>query len=264
MSAPPLPFDRDRLRKILPADSLVGCAIQVFAETGSTNDLARRAGEAGAAEGLVFFAESQRAGRGRRGRIWSSPPGSGILLSVLLRPPAPRQQWSRLTLLATRAIIESLSETGVPTNWKWPNDVVVGSGKLAGIRVEATSEFAVLGLGLNVRQRAADFPEEVRGRALSVEMITGSGINRESLAGAILARMDSLYRTAWDEATFASTLHYCSERAALQPPRAIRLFAGGSWLSGTLLGYTSEGHLRLEHDGHEQVVADGLLEEMVA
>jgi BirA family transcriptional regulator, biotin operon repressor / biotin---[acetyl-CoA-carboxylase] ligase len=258
----PLPaLDRDRLCDALRGGCLIGRSIQIFAETASTNDLAREAGEAGAAEGLVFFAETQRAGRGRRGRAWSSPAGRGLWFSVLLRPRAPRDRWPRLTLLAARALIESLAELGVSANWKWPNDVVVGAGKLAGILVEATSQFAVLGIGLNVRQRPDDFSDEWRARALSVEMITGSGIEREALAAAILSQLDRLYAIDWAGREFVETLQYCVDRAALQAGRAVRVFAGDRWIDGTLLGYTDEAHLRLKHAGHEQVVREGLLEE---
>ena len=243
---------------------MVGTQVQVFAETDSTNDLARRAGETGAAEGLVFFAEAQRAGRGRRGRTWSSLPGSGLLFSVLLRPAVRRNCWPRLTLVAVRATIEALSGFGVAANWKWPNDVVIGSQKIAGILVEATSSFLVLGVGMNVRQRAADFPAVLHGRAISVEMITGSGIDRVALAAAILARLDLHYRSNWEGMSFSDTLQFCVDRAAVQSSRDVRVNAGGTWTSGTLLGYTADGYLRLGLDGCEHIIVDGLLEESPA
>ncbi len=261
MSNPSPALDRDRLGAALPGGCLIGRSIQIFAETASTNDLAREAGEAGAAEGLVFFAETQRAGRGRRGRPWSSPKGGGLWFSILLRPRAPRDRWPRLTLIAARALVESLAEVGVSANWKWPNDVVVGTGKLAGILVEATPQFAVLGIGLNVRQRPEDFPDEWRAHALSVEMITGSGIEREPLAAAILSQLDRLYALDWSGREFVDTLRYCVDRAALQAGRAVRVFAEDRWVDGTLLGYTDEAHLRLQHAGREQVVREGLLED---
>ncbi len=261
MPEAPTTFDRERLQGYLPAGCVLGRSVQIFAETDSTNNLAREAGAAGAPEGLVFFAELQRAGRGRRGREWIAPAGSGLCLSVLLRPQMPRNLWPRLTMLCARAVIETLADVGVAASWKWPNDVVLGPGKLAGILVEAASRFAVLGIGLNVRQRAGDFPEELRARALSVEMITGRGIEREALAASLLGRLDQLYRSGWGGAGFADTLQFCVDRAALPPRRPVRVFCGDRWIEGTLLGYTGEGHLRLEQAGQEQVVHEGLLEE---
>lgn len=256
----PTPLDRDRILAGLPANCLLGRNIQVFAETDSTNNLAREAGEAGAPEGLVFFAEAQRAGRGRRGRSWSSPAGGGLWLSILLRPRAPRDRWPRLTLLAVRALLEALANVGVSASWKWPNDVVVGAGKLAGVLVEATAQFAVMGIGLNVRQRPPEFPDELRARALSVEMITGSGIDREALAAAVLGGLDQLYGCDWAGPEFVDTLQYCVDRAAFHVGREICVFAENRWIDGTLLGYTDEAHLRLQHAGREQMVREGLLE----
>src|SRR5258708_29369178 len=123
MSAAPLALDRDRLRRALPTDAVVGRRIQVFAQTDSTNDLARDAGDTGAPEGLVFFAESQRAGRGRRGRAWISPAGSALLFSLLLRPAAPRALWSRLTLPAVRSLPRGLHKGArVAAALEWPHD----------------------------------------------------------------------------------------------------------------------------------------------
>ncbi len=127
--------------------------------------------------------------------------------------------------------------------------------------VEATSRFAVLGIGLNVRQRADDFPEELRARVLSVEMITGRGIEREALAAAVLSRLDRLYRSDWAGSEFVDTFRFCVDRAALQPGRQVRVFSGDRWIEGTLLGYTDEAHLRVDHAGREQLVREGLLEE---
>ncbi len=262
MPEPFSPLDRDLISARLAAGRVIAREIHVFSETDSTNDLARRAGDAGAAEGLVFFAETQRAGRGRRGRAWASRAGSGLWFSTVLRPRAAREKWPRLTLLAVRAVLESLARVaGVTAVWKWPNDVMVGSRKLAGILVEATPDFAVLGIGLNVRQRKANFPAELRDRAVSVEMITGSGIDREALAAAILSQVDRWYQSDWAGWEFVDTFQFCLDRAALQPPREVRVFSQNSWINGILVGYTDDAHLRVEHSGREQIIREGLLEE---
>jgi len=254
------PLDRDQISALLPAGCLVGRALHVFAETDSTNDLARRAGEAGAAEGLVFFAETQRAGRGRRGRSWASPAGVGLWFSTLLRPDAPRDKWSRLTLLAVRAVLESLARTvGVTAEWKWPNDVMLGTHKLAGILLETTPEFAVLGIGLNVRQRPDDFPGDLRDRAVSVEMITGSGIGREAVASAILATLDGDYRSDWAGGDFGAIRDYCVERTSVAVGSAVRMQSGDESIEGRLVGFTPEAHLRLECAGRVREISEGLM-----
>jgi BirA family biotin operon repressor/biotin-[acetyl-CoA-carboxylase] ligase len=132
----------------------------VVGETGSTNaDLLAEA-RSGAGEGLVLVAEAQTAGRGRMGRRWVSPPRSGLTFSVLLRPagvPAGLLGW--LPLLAGVAAASALARAaGVDARLKWPNDVLAGGAKLAGILAERWGEAIVLGIGINVFQRRDELP----------------------------------------------------------------------------------------------------------
>ena len=272
MNPPAFPLDRDRICAGLSGPNLVvGREIQIFAQTDSTNDLARRAGETGAAEGLVFFAEEQRAGRGRRGNSWVSSRGCALLFSVLLRPAAAREKWPRLTLIAVRALLDALESVGeVTAKWKWPNDVVVGPRKLAGILVEATPEFAVLGIGLNVRQREEDFPLDLRGRAVSVETIAGRPVEREALAAAILTAVDRGYGGDWAGEGFGAVRDFCVARSAFALGRAVAVATskeqgGGKKeeadICGRVAGYSKEGFLQIETKAGEIVeVSSGLVE----
>jgi BirA family biotin operon repressor/biotin-[acetyl-CoA-carboxylase] ligase len=142
-------------------------AFTVVGETGSTNADLVAAARAGAAEGTVLVAEYQRAGRGRADRRWASPPGAGLTVSVLLRPgaarlpwpPAPATSWGWLPLLAGVALAESVTAVaGRPASLKWPNDLLVGGGKCAGILAEAVGEAVVIGIGLNVTTRPDELP----------------------------------------------------------------------------------------------------------
>jgi BirA family transcriptional regulator, biotin operon repressor / biotin---[acetyl-CoA-carboxylase] ligase len=162
-------FDRsvESIRLLSEPDSLVPQAIMarletktigrdvlVYRETSSTNGLARRAGSAGAAEGIVFFAEHQTAGRGTHGRKWVSPPNQGLWLSVLLRSQLPlgqRHLLVQMGALAAAAAVERWSEQ--PVYIKPPNDLVLGGGKLGGFLLETSNswDFQVLGIGINVR-----------------------------------------------------------------------------------------------------------------
>jgi BirA family biotin operon repressor/biotin-[acetyl-CoA-carboxylase] ligase len=247
--------------RALPADALVGRSIQVFAETDSTNNLARDAGTSGAPEGLVFFAESQRAGRGRRGRAWISPAGSALLFSVLLRPAAPRAFWSRLTLVAVRSLLDAVErEAGIAAAWKWPNDVMIGARKLAGILIEATPQFVVLGIGLNVKQRSADFPEELREQAVSLEMVADCGVNREKLAAAIMANLDRAYRGNWAGEYFSTLRDFCVARSSLKLGDFVRVRHGDTWVEGAVAGFTAEAHLRIASAEGEIEISGGMLE----
>lgn len=161
----------------------------------STNDEAREAALAGAVEGSTFLAETQTAGRGRQGRAWLSPPGKSLLFSIILRPALPPQEFPLLTAIAGLAVARAcIALTGCEARTKWPNDVVVGGRKLAGILTEARApEFAVLGLGVNVSQQPEDFPSELQSTATSLAQCGTPPPPREALLTEILNRLDGLY-----------------------------------------------------------------------
>ncbi|HEX6940679.1 MAG TPA: biotin--[acetyl-CoA-carboxylase] ligase [Longimicrobiales bacterium] len=170
-------------------------ALTVLDVTGSTNDVARALAEAGAPAGTAVLAERQTAGRGRGGRSWHAPPGSSLLLSVILRPrgggpdgPAPGAIPLRMGMAVIRAA-ERVADLHL--GLKWPNDVVApGAGKVAGILCEGAvggaGGFVVVGIGVNVRQREVDFPPEIRSTATSLERLAGREISRAALCGAIM------------------------------------------------------------------------------
>lgn len=218
-------LDPDLLRAALPPDALVGRQFLFFEETDSTNDLAARAGDDGLPEGLVIFAESQRAGRGRLGRRWTSPPHQALLFSVLLRPVAvPVARWPELTFGAALAVAETAEQfTGRPARIKWPNDVLLGERKIAGILLEAhhrqTPGFVVVGIGVNVFQQRADFAPDLRARAGSLAMATDSdapSLDRHRVAALLLERLEIHYARWPDD--FASVMQSCRERGCEPPP----------------------------------------------
>lgn len=163
-----MPAPADALeRRVLVDDLLTGTGlwqrIDVVAETGSTNADLADAARAGAPGGTVLVADHQTAGRGRLGRSWTAPPGSGFALSVLLRPEAPLERWTWLPLLAGLAVSDALrQQTGLPAEVKWPNDVLVLGRKLCGVLAERVETDAgpavVLGMGVNVHLREDELP----------------------------------------------------------------------------------------------------------
>ncbi len=161
----------------------------------STNDEARRLAGEGAPEGTLVLANSQSAGRGRHGRRWLSAPGLGLYVSVVLRPRDPIERITRWTLGASVAACEACRAAGRPVAIEWPNDLVHGSRKLAGILAEVRSagrapSDLVIGVGINVHHREADLPPAMAGRATSLHLIGGGGIlERERLAVDYLERL---------------------------------------------------------------------------
>jgi BirA family biotin operon repressor/biotin-[acetyl-CoA-carboxylase] ligase len=187
-----------------------GSPLAFFHAIGSTNDEAARLAALGAGEGTTVVAEAQTSGRGRLGRAWFSPPGTGLYLSVVLRP-GPDRAMDRaaesavppagaatplpalLTLMAGVAVCEAVRETtGLPADIKWPNDLVCGRRKLAGILAEAGATFGgagyvVVGIGINVRRVA--YPREIVARATSIEEELGRRVDRGDLLARVLSKV---------------------------------------------------------------------------
>jgi BirA family transcriptional regulator, biotin operon repressor / biotin---[acetyl-CoA-carboxylase] ligase len=165
--------------------------LDVVSETGSTNaDLLARAGAGMRIAGTVLVADYQNSGRGRHGRSWSAPPRSQIAMSVgVSTAGVPSDSWGWLPLLTGVAVVEALATTcQVSAGLKWPNDVLVGTGKLAGILAEVaapTSEI-VVGLGLNVSLSAEEAPDP---RATSLTMLGATTVDRTVLVAGILAAL---------------------------------------------------------------------------
>jgi BirA family biotin operon repressor/biotin-[acetyl-CoA-carboxylase] ligase len=183
----------------------------LLTETSSTNDVAREQARKGARSGFVVAASRQTTGRGRLGRIWESPPDQGLYVSILLRPDFPMTEAGKLTILSSVATVDAVEAvSGLRPQIKWPNDLVVGKRKLAGLLIETEPQgkrmaFAVIGIGLNVRQEAKDFSPEVRGLATSLYLATGQLYRRADLLVALLQALEQRLSRPFDEAREAWT-----------------------------------------------------------
>jgi BirA family biotin operon repressor/biotin-[acetyl-CoA-carboxylase] ligase len=178
----------------------IGNEIVVVEEADSTNDVAWEAAKRGAPEGFVVFAERQTAGRGQYGRRWESAPYLGLWMSILLRPVMTLRESPRLTSLLADLVAATITEeTGCAATIKPPNDIYVAGRKVAGILVEGRTEnngsyVAVGGIGINVNQSNADFPDELRVTAGSLAMATGWKIDRTRLAIALMRKLEDVTR----------------------------------------------------------------------
>jgi BirA family biotin operon repressor/biotin-[acetyl-CoA-carboxylase] ligase len=162
--------------------------IEKLAEVTSTNTLLLERAKNGAPEGLVLTAQRQTAGRGKPGRQWISPFGKNLLCSILLRPPISQAQAPMLTQIACRAVAKVLKEKyDIASEFKRPNDVMVGSKKICGTLVEALSspsklEAVVIGIGLNVNAETSELPEE----GVSMKFLSGSSYSLAKVLDHIL------------------------------------------------------------------------------
>jgi BirA family biotin operon repressor/biotin-[acetyl-CoA-carboxylase] ligase len=180
----------------------IGHRIHWLGAAGSTNDVAAHLAELGADEGTAVVAETQTAGRGRHGRTWFSPAGAGLYASIILRPaeerpPGNPSSMGLLTLAAGVAIAEAVRvSTGLPAEIKWPNDIMIGRRKLAGILAESAGHagampFVVLGFGVNLQ--VAAYPAELAIRATSIEAETSRPADRAQVFSEILAALAERY-----------------------------------------------------------------------
>jgi BirA family transcriptional regulator, biotin operon repressor / biotin---[acetyl-CoA-carboxylase] ligase len=190
--------DRDAVWRWDDADGagVVGREIRWYDTVPSTNDLARTLAHTGTAEGTVVVAERQTAGRGRLGRAWSSP-GGGLWLSVILRPRLPVERWPTIGLAACTAVAEAIEATAaLPARLKWPNDVLVGGRKVAGLLLESglgEPAWLVAGVGVNVNVAPGDLPVRPSYPATSLAAARGGPVNRGELMRAFLRRFDGAY-----------------------------------------------------------------------
>ncbi len=180
---------------------VIGHRIACFDALPSTQDAVRELGCRGEPEGVAVFAETQTAGRGRRGRTWVSPPGGGLWFSVLLRPAMTPERLPQIPLAAAVALARACrAAAGVTPAIKWPNDLLWEGRKLAGILTERVARpdlppFVVLGIGINVDLPEDELPPDLRRRAVSLRAAAGGApVDRASLAGAALLEIDVQYR----------------------------------------------------------------------
>jgi BirA family biotin operon repressor/biotin-[acetyl-CoA-carboxylase] ligase len=172
----------------------VGRVVEFHAEVGSTNDRARSALAEPGGDGLAVVADLQTAGRGRRGRTWTSPPGANLLVSVAFRPVIAPRLAGLLGIAAALAVHDACARFAPAAGLaiRWPNDVVDSDGrKVAGLLVETALEGeelveAVIGIGINVNWPVSEMPAEIRERATSLLQLTGAPLDRVALLRSLL------------------------------------------------------------------------------
>ncbi len=184
-----------------PAAGRLGRPLLRLETVASTNDALKKQAEAGAPEGCAVVADEQTRGRGRQGRTWLSPKGLGLYLSVLFRPRWPAADTALLGLLAAAGVAAALEALGVrEIGVKWPNDVLAHGKKIAGILVEPRIsrrqiEFAVIGIGINVRQTRTDLAALGRGAATSCRL-EGVRAERDRVLAKVLEELGRRYDPA--------------------------------------------------------------------
>ena len=199
-------------------------------------------------EGAVAACDFQTVGRGRYGRVWEAPPGTALLCSIILHPPAGRDA-PELTLVGAIAAAEAVEgATGLATQIKWPNDVMLDRRKVGGVLGELRDGVVTLGIGINVNQRREQLPLDARTPPASLRTITGATYGRAALLGSMLFRLERLY-DEWRHGGLAEVFVEIGPRDFL---RGRPVSVDGK--SGVAVGIDRAGRLELDL-GHGERVA---------
>lgn len=237
--------------------------VELHSSISSTSDRARQLLMEGARPFTVIVADEQTAGRGRSGRHWSSPPGKGLWMSVVLRPPSTAHQ-SLIPLLSALAAARALEAEapGARVEIKWPNDLLLEGKKVAGVlseRVGGSGGGVTVGIGVNLLQEPGEFPPEIRDQATSLAPYAGEApVQRARVAGRILSELRTLVR-AWPSTLEPRLLREVADRDALAGrdvrvtgPAAVQGRAPDP-LTGRCTGIRAEGTLGIEWEDEDGV-----------
>lgn len=214
-------------------------------------------------DGYAVIADSQTAGRGRRGRSFLSPSGTGVYISLLLHPSLPLERINMITVGAAVALSEAIAETaGFTPDIKWVNDILKDGKKLCGILTEASVEaetgqlsYAIVGVGVNIRTPKNGMPEELRAIAGCLEDFSPHPVRRNALAASFFNHMESCYQLIISGDTQALIDRYRSFIHFLGEP--ITVIQNGKRQPATAIAIDSSGHLVIEQDGQRSTMLAG-------
>ena len=222
------------------------------AVTGSTNTDAAELAAAGAVHGTLVIADRQQAGRGRRGRVWESPAGENVFMSIVLRPRIPAEKAPMLTLVMALALAEGISAiSGVQAGIKWPNDIVIHRHKICGILTEmhmnsdGSIRDIVIGVGINVNMQ--EFPASIRDMAGSLYTETGEKYDRNELIASVMEHFEKNY-DIFAEAESLAPLKVAYEKRLLNLGQEVRVLDPAGEYTGRALGITLTGELTVESE----------------
>ena len=238
-----------------------GHPIKYFEEITSTNQYAKRIGEEGAPEGTLVVADEQTQGKGRSGRVWSTPHGTAIAMTLLIRPKLPPASISMVTLVMGLAVARACRELyHLPVGIKWPNDVVIHGKKLCGILTELSAEmmsvnYVVIGTGINVNVK--EFPEEIQKTATSIALELGHETGRAELIASCMEYFEVYYEKFIQAGDLSPLMEEYNE-LLLNRDQKVRVLEPGREYTGTALGINQNGELLVvREDGSRTAVYAG-------
>ncbi len=240
---------------------IMGQHLVSFHSVKSTNDIASQLAAGGADEGVVVTSEKQTLGRGRLGRSWHSPEKVGAYLSIVLRPKIPPDSAPGLSIMTALAAAETF-EKYCPdkVKIKWPNDILLGNRKIAGVLTELFTknnkiDYVVVGIGINVNQKAQDFPQSLRKIATSLRQVSGKKINRAELTAEFLKHFEKEYKSYLKSQLAGSLKRIRSYSSLLN--KTLTLKSGADKITGRAVDIDKTGALIIETRGKKVTVSGG-------
>lgn len=234
----------------------MGRQVFCYDEVTSTNTVAKRLADEGKAEGTLIVSDKQNQGKGRRGRSWDSQKGTGVFMTVILKPQMKPLYAPMLTLVAALAVNDAIADlTGLDAKIKWPNDIVVNKKKVCGILTELSAEvdyinYIVVGIGINVSTR--DFKEELSDKATSILLESGKSINRAQLIAKIMEYLEEYYEQ-FLKTHDLSAIKEAYTKVLINKDQVVKIISEEDTYTGIARGITDEGHLLVEKENHELI-----------
>lgn len=250
----------EEVRSVLDTKTF-GRALYAYEEVDSTNVVAKKKAREGATEGTVVIADSQTGGKGRLGKVWHSPGGLGVWMSIIVRPEIPPQDVSGITLVAGLAICKTIGRmTGLPAYIKWPNDIVVNGKKVCGILTEMSAEmdrvnYVIIGMGINVN--TTDFPEELQEIGTSLKMESGKNYRRRDIVAQLLMFFEMYYKQYIQEKSLEGILE-AYKPLCITLKNDVRIIDRDNAYWATPLDIDGRGSLIVEkEDGTKETIVSG-------
>jgi BirA family biotin operon repressor/biotin-[acetyl-CoA-carboxylase] ligase len=233
-----------------------GRDLRYFETIDTTMREASRLAASGCAAGTAVIAEEQTAGQGRHGHSWDSRKGFGLYLSLVLRPDVPREASPTLTMALGLAAAEAIAAaTGVACDLRWPNDLMIGYRKAAGILVQLTDAAAIAGIGINVNHTV--FPAELVDEATSLRIESGREQSREGILVELLPAVDR-YVALLEDCGAGAILDLFSRRSSYASGKRVTVRQDGRILHGTTAGVNDCGFLIVrKDDGSDEIILAG-------
>lgn len=232
---------------------LIGRNLIYYPSIDSTNNEAKKEAALGAPEGTVIIAEEQTGGRGRLGRHWVSPRGTGIWMSIILKPELEPAEAAKITQLTAAAVTTALRNvTGCEAGIKWPNDIIINKKKVCGILTEMSAElnsvnYIIVGIGINVNVDPEEFPHEVRTIATSIKESIGHEIYRKEIVLEILRIFEELYLDFLRTRSVAKSVEIC-KKYSVTLGNAVRIISKDKIIFGEALDLTEDGELLIRNE----------------